>query len=348
MSRLTSIVASLTIITTMIPVMVSAQSEEQPFFDVAADSEFDQASKHLKRLGIVNGMDDGTLQPNKALTRAAATKIIFTEKMSEADLAVTSAKLDDASDQWFSPYVAWGLKKNVIDGKAQGKTNFNGADPVTKAAFIKMLTKAHGINTNVVKDIDASIAKDVADPEQWFYPYMRYGVYGSMIQLENDGNMQPGKQLNRGEAMNIMSYFLHFKDGKRATALAQQAQFELEKSSQLFNGDQGKNQETLYQAVFASVRARLSARGANDTLDNSSRSRAAVNITTAWHYILNGFLVVNYYTDYDKGLALAQEAWRLADESRTIDPGVEDLAQLVMNDASTLAAEIRKAQGGGS
>jgi hypothetical protein len=346
MYRLTSIVTILTIITGILPVTTIAQDVEPAFFDIPETSEYFAAGQYLKGIGLVQGKDDGKFYPQETLTRAAALKMLVKTLMNDADLTIDTSEFSDiAKGEWYQPYVAWARKQNVIDGKALGKKEFKGADSITKAAFLKILTKAHKADLNVVDDIDASIARDVTDPEQWFYPYMRYAVYSSTIQLETDGNLQPGRLLTRGDALLMMYYYLNFKENKRATALAKQAQFELEASSQLFNGNQGKSQETLYQAVFASVRARLTARGANDTLENSARSRAAVNITTAWHYILNGFLVVNYYTDYDKGLALAQEAWKLADEARTIDPGVEELAQLVMNDASTLAAEIRKAKG---
>jgi hypothetical protein len=127
----------------MLSVAVSAVS-----FSDADDinEDFSTAVSAMSDLGIIEGYDDGSFQPETVLTREQAAKIIAYLMIgsSAADgLSTSSAPFTDvATDRWSAGYIAYCVSEGIVNGLGDG--TFDPTGELTGYAFAKMLLVALG------------------------------------------------------------------------------------------------------------------------------------------------------------------------------------------------------------
>ena len=118
------------------------------FPDVEPTSATGQAVDLLTGLNIVGGYPDGTFGPEKEITRAEFLKMLFITLNGKDDdglFAGNSDKFPDVSgDQWFAPYVNWGVQLGIIGGYPDG--TFKPDNNVTVAEAAKMIVTALGFD----------------------------------------------------------------------------------------------------------------------------------------------------------------------------------------------------------
>ncbi len=164
-----------------------AQEQAQTFTDVPKDHAAFEAVEYLKSQGIIGGYPDGTFRPNQKVNRAEALKIIIAPLTKEDQLntakGVKSAFSDIGDDAWYKPYVEIARASGVVDGPPK-KDRFNGENPVLKSEFIKMTLQAFDIDPIAAfAEIKLPLSQDVTSTEEWYYPYMRYGITSSMTMI---------------------------------------------------------------------------------------------------------------------------------------------------------------------
>lgn len=160
--------------------------------DVPATADYYQAVTELSALNVINGMDDGTYQPEANVTRAQITKMIVTALGNTAVSAAEAAANKDTqfadvtANHWAAGFIATGTSStasNFINGYSA--TQFGPEDNVTYAQAIKMLVCALGYS---------SFAKNEGD---WPSGYLKYGYSLELTKgLTGIGNDQ---QLNRAQ-----------------------------------------------------------------------------------------------------------------------------------------------------
>ena len=99
-------------------------------------------------LGIINGIDSTTLDPDGTYTREQAAKIIaymlLGADKAEA-LSCTKAPFDDVpADHWSAKYIAFCVNEGIIDGMSA--TTFEPYATLTGYQWAKMLLSAVGFN----------------------------------------------------------------------------------------------------------------------------------------------------------------------------------------------------------
>jgi len=104
------------------------KNKEDIFLDSSYTNIFNDIKNHwaekavndLYKKGIVNGMLDGTFQPDKNVTRAEFITMTanFDKFITNTNLSFSGdSKFSDVkSDSWFAPYVVWGEKNGIING----------------------------------------------------------------------------------------------------------------------------------------------------------------------------------------------------------------------------------------
>ena len=111
-------------------------------FTDADKINYKEAVDVLSGIGVINGMGDGTFAPQGTLTRAQACKIIV-YLLKEEDLKGT-CNFADCKGHWAANEIAICEAKGIVAGYGNG--NFGPDDPLTGAAFAKMLLCALGYN----------------------------------------------------------------------------------------------------------------------------------------------------------------------------------------------------------
>lgn len=105
-----------------------------------------EAVELLTSLGIIEGHDDGSFDPNGNLIRAEAAKIIYVAINGEDDgaklFAGTPLFNDVDNGSWATGYINWASVMDLVAGAGDGR--FRPNDLVTGYEFLKMLLTAMG------------------------------------------------------------------------------------------------------------------------------------------------------------------------------------------------------------
>lgn len=314
-----------------LPSAVSAAS----FSDVPDTHPAYVSIEYLKEEGIIGGYPDGTFQPDKKVNRAEAIKIIVSQLTSQEDLAAyTSSDFTDVpAGAWFLPYVEAGKEKGIIDGPPK-KAAFNGANPVLKVEFIKMLMLGNGENPDSYSEIRLPLSEDVTDVDQWYYPYLRYAMTASMIIISPDGTLQPGAELTRAETAMLIHRYMMYKQGRRVQALLSLAENEILIVLAMME------EENITGAEYASARSLLAARGAFASHQDSNVVKGALKTSEAFRSLIRGYKAGST-GDLDESIRLGGEAWNLASSAREFNPDLQVLSEKVQEMAKNMADSAR-------
>lgn len=319
----------------------TALAQDAEFSDLPSDHYAYEAVQFLKAEGIISGYDDGTFRPNNPVNRAEALKIIVAPLINDDQLAqakdANTVYADIDNDAWFKPYVELARIAGIIDGPPE-KENFNGGNPVIKVEFMKMVQEAFGAKpAQSFSEINLPLAQDVTNPEEWFYPYMRYGITSSMTMISNDGTLTPGKQLSRAETAVLLYRYIMYEQKRRTQALLSEAENEILVVLSFLE------QNNLEEAEYASARALLAARGAHAARPDESVVQGAVKITEAFRALVRGYKA-GIDNNLDETIRLAGEAWNLADRGKEKDASLASVADQIQNIAKGMADSARAKQ----
>lgn len=307
------------------------------FSDVPESSPAVAAVEFLKAKGIMQGYADGTFKPDRKVNRAEAVKILVASKLTAEEIATFSKRsyTDVPEDAWYRPYVEAAFHKlGLIDGPPKA-TTFNGDRPVRRAEFLKLLFKSQGIDTNAYSEIKLPLATDVTNPDEWFYPYMRYAVSTVVIHVEPDGRLRPDLELTRAELALELYYLAMYQAGKRT-----QAGLSMEESD-LVNTLQSLEAKDFTNANMASARALLAGRGAHTSKPTTSIVQAAVKIAEAFRALVRGYRAGTEGRLQDV-ITLSKEAWGLAEKAKSLSPGLEKLSTNVQTIGKSMADQARE------
>ncbi len=114
-----------------------------------ADISYKEAVDVMSAIGVINGYEDGSFQPEGTLTREEAAKLICTMLLgSGADqLGTTSSSFTDVSaSRWSAPFIEYCVQTGIISGNGDG--TFDPTGELTGHAFAKMLLVALGYDAS--------------------------------------------------------------------------------------------------------------------------------------------------------------------------------------------------------
>lgn len=324
---------SLAFLLALLPCGVQAQA----FSDVPQGSPYAAASAYLQAKGILSGYADGTFRPTASVNRAEALKMIVAPLATQTDLAAQTSSVfaDVPADAWYLPYVELARAKfKAIDGPP-AKPKFLGADRVKQAEFLKMLFVAYGVDAKgAYSDLTIPIANDVLRSDEWFYPYMRYAVTASMVQVNADGTLQPQKELTRGDVALLLHRFLTYREGRRTQALLSAAESDILNVLKMFE------EQNIIQAELASARAMLSARGALQSKPQDALVKGAVKTAEGFRALVRAYQA-GAQGKLDEAITLAGDAWRLAEKAKEFSPSLATVSAQMQTVAKNMADEAR-------
>jgi hypothetical protein len=243
-------------------------------------------------------------------------------------------------DTWYFAYVEAARQSlKIIDGPPKAAA-FQPDRPVRKAEFIKMILLAYRADPNSFSEIRLPLTPDVANPDEWYYAYLRYALSSSMTAAGGDGHLHPAKELTRGEVAVLLHRFLLYREGRRTQELLSQAEKELT----IVLSALDKND--IVKAEHASARALLAARGAHVSASDEPVVKGAVKITEGYRALVRAYRA-GVTGDLDSVVKLSGDAWYLAAKAKEFDPTLTDAAGKLQKSAQSIADSARglKAKG---
>ena len=336
--RSSTYLASLIITSMLSPFSIAFAQEGDPtqsFSDLPPEHYAFRSVEFLKSEGVISGYDDGTFRPGDGVNRAAAVKLAVAPLMSESDLTDYEPVLfdDTPADAWFVPYLSYAVKNNIIDGPSK-KSTFRPGDPVTKSEYFKILMLAQNVDPNSFSDVTRALSTDVNDSNQWFYPYMRYGIASSMTIISTNGTLDPGRQLSRGDTALILFRLLMYRNKRRVQALLGAAENEIQIILQLISNN------NIEQAEYASARSVLAVRGALASREDLPVVKGAVKIVESFDYLVQGYRA-GLDLNFEGSIDLAKKSWSLAEESKQFTQDLGELPDQVQEIAASMAEDAR-------
>ena len=117
-------------------------------FTDADDITYEEAADVMSTIGVIEGFEDGSFDPDGTLTREQAAKLVTYMLLGDnaERLGIERSTFKDvAVTRWSAPAIEYCVSLGIIDGAGDG--NFYPAGQLTAAAFAKVLLTAIGYNS---------------------------------------------------------------------------------------------------------------------------------------------------------------------------------------------------------
>lgn len=192
-----------TVLVLALPIMAQAAS----FQDVPENTVHYNAVEYLKAEGVVGGYSDGTFQPDKTINRAEALKIILLASGLSGESTTVIDFPDVHPKDWFYGYVQRGVERDIVKGYDDG--NFKPANNINVAESLKiiLLSFAMDLPASVLSDPYPDVSKTV-----WYANYAEYSRAKQIIWTQDDGNLDAGRDITRGEFAQIIYRLMYIKE----------------------------------------------------------------------------------------------------------------------------------------
>lgn len=147
---------------------------------------------------FIGGYPDGTVGPEKGLTRAEAAAIIAraSEDFDE-NKKYTSNFADVDNNEWYANYISFVYEKGIVTGYADN--TFLPSNLITRAEFATIMQRFGSLklNENVIfSDVDAN---------HWAKAYVGACKDAGLINGYEDGTFRPSNNITRAEAVTILN-----------------------------------------------------------------------------------------------------------------------------------------------
>lgn len=318
--------------TTILALASPFMSLAATFSDVPESNPDYKAIEYLKAQGFISGYPDGTFKPAQIVNRAEAIKIILSAKGIATKDATTTSFKDVAASDWFAKYVETAKALAIVNGNPDG--TFAPARNVNKVELLKMLLLAYEVKFVNYQPPVKPLYADTPDSKQWYISYLDFAKNVNIISPDSNNNINPSKDLTRGEVASIVyKLVIIIKGGptqlllSRAEAALMQAIFDLQAN----------------KLDDASADVNNAANLASEALKKSPDEtvvQAAVKVISAFDALVSAFKN-SAAKKYEDALKDAGNAYNLAEAARQINPSVNNLAEQVKSASKSLADNIR-------
>ncbi len=297
-----------------------ATTHAAAFSDVPERHPSFTAIDDLRIRGIIHGYPNGTYKPSNPVNRAEALKLIVAPISFDEHIASfeQSSYEDVPNTVWFFPYVERAFQIfGIIDGPPKTE-KFYPERTVNHVEFLKMLLIAHGASTNDFDNVKLPLSNDVINPDGWYYKYLRFGITASMLKIDEEFKLDPGKELTRADVAEIIYALLQYKENERTQILIDRTEVEMLNVLQNINKD-------LEEALYSSARAMLMAYGAHRNRPDDPLLKGLVKMSEGFRS-----LVVaeeeERAGEWEQVESSAQNAWNLAEEAEELHSNFRSIA----------------------
>jgi len=150
----------------------------------------------------INGYPDGTVRPDRAITRAEAAMVFYRLLKDHPEAA--GGRFSDVPDgEWYAEAVNCLAELGIIDGYPDG--SFKPDATMTRAEFATLASRFDELGA-----VDADIFEDVP-PTHWAVAYINSAYAKGWINGYPDGTFKPEGLITRGEVVTLVNAMLSRK-----------------------------------------------------------------------------------------------------------------------------------------
>ena len=169
--------------------------------DAAVADEYKEAIDVLTALGVLTGDGDGTLAPERTITRGEFAKILYVAYFGGASAWTTADKYagfanfnDVSSDDWYAGVIGYATYKGWILGYGDG--NFGPEDPVLGVDAITMILRMMGINAY----------GELSDGDTYAMKAIDFATNLFMLENTDENGVDYSAPIARGAVFDILFY----------------------------------------------------------------------------------------------------------------------------------------------
>lgn len=315
------------IISLIIAITLGSQGVLAAFSDVPRAHDNYVAINYLSEAGIISGYEDGTYKPGQLINRAEALKIILEGSGIETPDQVESSDFTDVKvDEWFAKYVVGAQQIGIVNGNPDG--TFAPGRNVNRAEFVKMILEANKFNPEKWQGLQ--MFPDVPE-DSWFTPYMNYAGQAGLIIQDQDGYLNPGEEIDRGEVAEIMYIMKVILNGENTQFLVTQAE------NQMAQIDIYIGENKPLSAKRASELSVDMTQQAYKNMPEDNVVLGAAKLARAYDFLVNAYIagIDQAYAESrewaDKAISKATEAWEVNNDTQELAKHIKDRANEIIS-----------------
>lgn len=161
-------------------------------------------NEHSAHIKYINGYPDGSVQPEKNMTREEVTSVLYriTNHEYETPFVATGNVFPDIDIlRWSAHDIEYMEKENVVSGYPDGE--FKPQNHLTRAEFATLICR-------FVKAEKSTIENPFNDLDEthWAYENILSLVESGLIEGYEDGTFRPGNEITRAEVMTVINKIL--------------------------------------------------------------------------------------------------------------------------------------------
>lgn len=156
----------------------------------------------LAEAGIINGYENGTYQPERAISRGEFIKLVMTTLYGGNEYFEVN---NFNFGHWAMPYALEAMQKGYL---MDGTTLDNLNNSITRLEMVNILGKV-GINNKIYRanELNSISFSDINGLEESSKIYIDYVTRNGLINGYTDGTFKPNKTLTRAEVATIIVRF---------------------------------------------------------------------------------------------------------------------------------------------
>ena len=155
-----------------------------------------------KRPDVIQGYEDGTVRPDRAVTRAEYIKMLVTG-MGFMLFDISEANFADIGSHWAKEYIHTAMRTGILLNWEEGE-EFHPDLPITREDMAKYTVRLLGYDTSQADPPDFTDSEEIAES---CHPYVAAAVEKGLLQGYPDGRFKPKRHLNRAEAFAVIARF---------------------------------------------------------------------------------------------------------------------------------------------
>lgn len=168
------------------------RSTSNTFKDVSSTAWYNEAVSTLARASVLQGYEDGTFLPDKAISRAEMATILTRVQVLNSSLATSpqAAKSfpDVAAGSWYYTYVQTASRNGWINGYEDG--TFRPDSSITRAETVTMVNRLLSRNPQSLNDMiitGMNVFKDNTDVNAWYFLQIQEAANGHDYSRNDSG-----------------------------------------------------------------------------------------------------------------------------------------------------------------
>jgi len=195
-----SIVLSLLLlVSTLIPSLTLEVEASGSYFDVKASHDHHDTIMELSNRGVLRGFKDGSFQPEKAVTRGQAAKILaMSLDLDMKNVSNPGFKDVTKSNEYFGPIAAL-VEKGIFSGKEDG--TFQPNEKLTRAHMAKVISLAYGLP---IQELTSNPFKDVDENDTWYTNYLSGLIRHKITTGTTNTTYSPYEVVRRGQLASFV------------------------------------------------------------------------------------------------------------------------------------------------